>query len=230
MKEILEWERILLNDLPPIFLVEVLVRSTVMFVFLLTALRITGKRGVRQLSIFETVIIIALGSAAGDPMFYEDVGILPALVVFATIILLYRLVTWLTGKSKFFEKIVEGKTVCLIHEGHFSITEFSKETLAQDEFFSELRSRSIEHLGQVRKAYLEPSGELSIFFYKDEDVRYGLPLLPELYYKKSKSILKDGAHSCSFCGNTENLNRGVHTCPVCGRDEWVVSLKTARIS
>lgn len=229
MKDILEWERVLLNELPPIFLVEVLVRSVIMFVFLLAALRITGKRGVRQLSIFETVIIIALGSAAGDPMFYEDVGILPALVVFATIIFLYRAVTWLTGKSTFFEKMVEGKTVCLIHEGRFSTSEFSKETLAQDEFFSELRSRSTEHLGQVRKAYLEPSGEVSIFFYKDDEVKYGLPLLPELYYKKSKTVLSEGYHSCSFCGNTEILQPGTHVCPVCHRDEWVSSINSCRI-
>ncbi|MCE7058766.1 DUF421 domain-containing protein [Dyadobacter sp. CY343] len=229
MKDILEWERVLLNELPPIFLVEVLVRSTVMFVFLLIALRITGKRGVRQLSIFETVIIIALGSAAGDPMFYEDVGILPALVVFATIILLYRVVTWLTGKSKFFEKLIEGKTVCLIHEGKFSTSEFKKETLAQDEFFSELRSKSIEHLGQIRKAYLEPSGEVSIFFYQDQEVKYGLPLLPELYYKKSKTILNAGYHSCGFCGHTEKLQPGTHKCEVCSRDEWVCSINSLRI-
>lgn len=49
-----------------------------MFTILLLTLKLAGKRGVKQLSIFETVIIIALGSAAGDPMFYEDVGIVPA--------------------------------------------------------------------------------------------------------------------------------------------------------
>ena len=230
MKEILEWERVLFSELPPIFLVEVVLRSTVMFVFLVLALRITGKRGVRQLSIFEVVIIIALGSAAGDPMFYEDVGIIPALIVFATIIALYRLVTWLTGKSEWFEKLIEGKTVCLIYEGKFSISEFSKESLAQDEFFSELRSRSIEHLGQVRSAYLEPSGEVSIFFYKDEDVKYGLPLLPELYYQKSKTIFKEDYHACAFCGHTQKLVKGSHNCPVCNRDEWVAAIKTLRIS
>ncbi|MCE6990800.1 DUF421 domain-containing protein [Dyadobacter sp. CY323] len=230
MKEILEWERMLFNDLPPIFVVEVILRSTVMFTFLLIALRITGKRGVRQLSIFEIVIIIALGSAAGDPMFYEDVGIVPALVVFATIISLYRVVTWLTGKSEWFEKLIEGKTVCLIHEGRFSVTEFAKETLAQDEFFSELRVKSIEHLGQIRNAYLEPSGEVSIFFYKEDEVKYGLPVLPELYSKKNKTIFKDGHHSCSFCGFTEDKKTGSAICPVCNRDEWVPALKNIRIS
>ncbi len=91
MKEIFEWDRIFYNDLPQNFIFEVIFRSTVMFIILLLTLKLTGKRGVKQLSIFETVIIIALGSAAGDPMFYEDVGIIPAAVVFLVIIWLMKL-------------------------------------------------------------------------------------------------------------------------------------------
>ena len=230
MKEIFEWERLMFNELPGIFLFEVIFRSTIMFLIVLIALRATGKRGVKQLSIFETVIIIALGSAAGDPMFYEDVGIIPALVVFTTVILLYRGVTWLTGKSKWFEKIVEGKTVCLISEGTFSIKEFKKESLAQDEFFSELRVKSIEHLGQVKNAYLEPSGELSVFFYDDEEVLPGLPILPHLYGKKNKLVEKGGCYACAFCGNVKNLEPGTTSCSKCKRKEWVPAIKTLRIA
>ena len=173
MYSIFEWERLLINNHPFEFLFEVIFRSVIMFIVLLITLRFTGKRGVKQLSIFETVIIIALGSAAGDPMFYEDVGLIPAITVFIVIILLYRFVTMLTGKFKWFENLVEGKTECLIENGKFSIASFEREGLAQDEFFSELRLRSIEHLGQVRNAYLETSGEVSIFFYEDKDVKYG---------------------------------------------------------
>ncbi|HYF70627.1 MAG TPA: YetF domain-containing protein [Ohtaekwangia sp.] len=228
MEEIFEWNRVLFNDLPLKFLFEVVFRTTVMFIVLLVALKFTGKRGVKQLSIFETVLIIALGSAAGDPMFYEDVGLIPAIVVFVFVIVFYRLVTWLTGKSKWFETLLEGKTVCLIKEGRFSIVKFEKETLAQDEFFTELRQHSIEHLGQVRHAYLEPSGELSVFFYKDDEVRYGLPLLPEVFCKKSKQILSPGVYSCAFCGYTHEVGPGKATCPVCEREEWVESIRTIR--
>jgi len=228
MEAIFEWERVLVNELPYMFLFEVVFRSAVMFTIVLIALRATGKRGVRQLSIFETVIIISLGSAAGDPMFYEDVGLVPALVVFATVIILYRFVTWLTGKSKWFEKLIEGETVCLINEGKFSLSGFKKESLAQDEFFSELRLKSVEHLGQVKNAYLEPNGALSVFFYEDDEVTPGLPILPHLYNAKSKHISKADYYSCSFCGHTENLKTGDATCSKCGHRTWVLSLKTLR--
>ncbi|GAA4123746.1 DUF421 domain-containing protein [Flavobacterium chungbukense] len=201
-----------------------------MFIILLLTLKLAGKRGVKQLSIFETVIIIALGSAAGDPMFYEDVGIVPAAVVFTVIIILYRSVTWLTGKSKKFEEFIEGKTECLINDGKFSISTFKKESLAQDEFFAELRIRSIEHLGQVQHAFIETSGEISVFFYPDEKVKHGLPILPSLFNAKSKFISSDGLYACSFCGHTQEVKKGTATCNVCQKEEWVEAIKTLRIT
>jgi uncharacterized membrane protein YcaP (DUF421 family) len=230
MKQIFEWERLLFNDLPPNFLLEVIFRSTVMFIILLLTLKMTGKRGVKQLSIFETVIIIALGSAAGDPMFYEDVGIMPAAVVFTVIIILYRSVTWLTGKSKRFEEFIEGKTECLISEGKFSVSTFKKESLAQDEFFTELRIKSVEHLGQVRHAFIETSGEVSVFFYDDKDVGYGLPILPALFGTKNNIIPNDGIYSCTFCGHTTEQKAGTATCSVCKKQEWVAAINTLRIT
>ncbi len=230
MENFFEWERIFINDHPFEFLFEVVFRSVIMFLILLITLRFTGKRGVKQLSIFETVIIIALGSAAGDPMFYEDVGIIPAVTVFAVIILMYRFVTMLTGKFAWFEKLLEGKTECLIQEGKFSIESFEKEGLAQDEFFSELRVNSVEHLGQVRNAYLETSGEVSVFYYSDEDVKYGLPILPQLFLKKDKTVKKAGIHACTFCAHTQELQPGTANCERCGKDEWVEAIKTTRIA
>lgn len=230
MHDIFEWKRVLINDHPFEFLFEVIFRSIIMFVVLLITLRFTGKRGVKQLSIFETVIIIALGSAAGDPMFYEDVGIIPAVTVFAVIILLYRFVTMLTGKFQWFEKLIEGKTECLIQEGKFSIETFKKEGLAQDEFFSELRINSVEHLGQVRNAYLETSGEVSVFYYSDENVKFGLPILPQLFQNKSKIIQNDGIYACTFCAHTQDLKSGTAQCERCRKDEWVQAIKTTRIA
>lgn len=201
-----------------------------MFIILLLTLKMAGKRGVKQLSIFETVIIIALGSAAGDPMFYEDVGIVPAAVVFTVIIILYRSVTWLTGKSKKFEEFIEGKTECLISDGKFSVSSFKKESLAQDEFFTELRIKSIEHLGQVKHAFIETSGEVSLFYYEDKDVGYGLPILPALFATKSKIIPNDGIYSCSFCGHTTEQKAGTAICSVCKKEEWVASINTLRVT
>lgn len=225
-----DWNRILFNGLPTHFLWEVVFRSSIMFLVLLTVLRLTGKRGVKQLSIFETVIIIALGSAAGDPMFYEDVGVVPAIVVLLVVLFFYRLVTWLTGVSHRFERLMEGETECLIVDGKFSRNKFKLKSLSQDEFFTELRLKSIDHLGQVKKAYLETTGDVSVYFFEDNDVRPGLPITPELFALRTKIIKESGLYACSHCGDTKQLSVGEHTCEVCKNKKWALALNNKRIA
>ncbi len=230
MYELFDPNRMFMMDLPPIFLVEVAFRSAVTFIILLMVIKLTGKRGVRQLSIFETVIIIALGSAAGDPMFYEDVGLIPAFVVFVVVIILYKLITYFTAKSRRFEIFMEGEVKCLIEDGRFALGSFKKEDLAQDEFFSELRVQSVEHLGQIKYAYLETTGDVSIYFYADEDVKNGLPIIPYLFENKSKLIVEKGLYACTFCGNNAEQNPGTAKCKVCHKEEWVKAIDSKRIS
>lgn len=230
MKDIFEWNRFLFNDLPVVFLLEVIVRALIMYVIILTALRSSGKRGVKQLSVYELVLIIGLGSAAGDPMFYEDVGIIPAITVFIVIILLYRVTTWLSGRSKRFGQLLEGNPVCLISDGRFSIENFKKEDLAQTEFFSELRHQNVEHLGQVRVGFIEPTGEISLFFYEEKDIKFGLPILPGVYDQKHFQISKKGTYACSFCGQTREITAGSAQCAVCKRNEWVKALNNRRLT
>lgn len=225
-----DWQRLLFNELPAHFLIEVALRSAVMFIVLLLVLKLTGKRGVKQLSVFETVIIISLGSAAGDPMFYEDVGMVPAIGVFFIVLILYRFVTWLTGKSPRFEQFMEGKTECLITDGKFSANKFERESLSHDEFFTELRLKSIEHLGQVKKAYLETTGDVSVYFFEDKDVLPGLPITPELFAEKAQLIIIPDLYACSKCGKTKQLNEGMHSCPVCENKEWVKAINTRRVT
>ena len=77
-----DWHRIWLSEYPSTYLGEVALRTVFMFVVILTALSISGKREVRQLSVYELVLLIGLGSAAGDPMLYHDVPLGAAVVVF----------------------------------------------------------------------------------------------------------------------------------------------------
>ena len=213
------------------FLLETVLRTSIMFIIIIFGLRLLGKRGVKQLSVFELVVVIGLGSAAGDPMFYKDVGIMPALVVFTMIISLYTIITYFIGKSKNFEKLVEGKPICLIDEGVFCIEDFKKESLGEDEFFAELRLKGVSHLGQIEKAIEEISGEISVFYYEGKDIKYGLPIMPNSLEKTLKSFHQKAHYSCTFCGYTEEFDseKG-STCPVCKHDEWVESSNKKRIS
>ncbi|RKD20268.1 hypothetical protein BCY91_01200 [Pelobium manganitolerans] len=231
MKEVFNLDRLLMNGLPYAFLLEVLLRCVVMYITALIVLKSAGRRGVKQLSVFELVIILTLGSAAGDPLFYEDVGLIPAICVFTFILALYRFTTYLISRSENVEVWLEGKPIYLIRNGQFSIEEFAKEPLALDEFFAELRLRNVSHIGQVDLAILETNGQISVFFFKDEDVRAGLPILPHLFNKEVKIFEPNKVYACKFCANTSKT-AAVQTelvCNRCEKERWVLALDSKRV-
>ena len=227
----LNWKELFLGHEEWSFLLEIILRTAIMFLAIIIGLRVLGKRGVKQLSMFELVVIIGLGSAAGDPMFNKDVGIISSILVFIIIILLYSIVTYFIGRSKKFEKLVEGSSICLIRNGEFSIDNFKKENLGSDEFFAELRLKGVSQLGQIEMAIEEISGEISVFYYEDEQVKPGLPIMPDSLKNPLKNIQKEGFYSCTFCGHTESKTEGnAGNCAKCKKDEWVEASGRKRVT
>ena len=226
----MDWNRIFLINFDGSFALEILFRTAFMFLVVIAVLRLSGKRGVRQLSIFEMAIILTLGSAAGDAMFYEDVSLLATFQVCVVATALYRIITWLTAKNRRIEKILEGEAVYIVEDGIMVIKDEKKDNLSKQEFFAELRGSGVEHLGQVRAAILETDGNVSVFFHSDEDVKYGLPILPHAYNQYTDKIDDAGLYACIVCGALEQLEAGRHRCPRCDHHEWVKAINSKRVS
>ena len=218
-----DWQRLLWTaDAPPTFLFEVVFRCVVTYLLLIATLRVTGRRGVRQLSIFELSIILALGSAAGDTMFYHDTPLLPIIVTFAVVSALYWLFNRLTEWFPPFSDWLEGTPVLLVEEGRINIKNLNNLNLTQKELFGELRQQQVEHLGQVRRAYMEATGNLSAYFYAPDEAAPGLPIWPELLANSQRRAESAGAHACCKCGNVQELARGqAAACPVCEGEGWM---------
>jgi uncharacterized membrane protein YcaP (DUF421 family) len=224
-----DWRTLLLGEEEWSFLPEVLLRSTIMFIVAVIALRLIGKRGIMQ-HVFELVLIITLGSAAGDPMFYSKVGLLPAILVFITIILMYRLTNFFVARFKVAEHLLEGYHVRLIKDCRFSVENLKPEELSKDEILSDLRKHNVSHLGQVDAAYIEASGEISMYFLPDEKVVYGLPVRPELYEEQLTKITKKGMYACGYCGYTEGIAPAAkHKCKICKKTKWVTAINDKRV-
>jgi uncharacterized membrane protein YcaP (DUF421 family) len=223
-----DWNAIFLKDLNLQYALEIGLRTLIMFLLILTFLRLSGKKGVRQLSIFEVAIIIALGSAAGDPMVSKEYGILPSMLVFIVIIIIYRVITYYAAKNESFESLVEGDPLYIIENGRFALVERTDHNFAKDEFFAEIRNQGASHIGQIETALLETNGRLSIFFYPDEKVTPGLPVLPKLYNKKTTSIQQAALYACTYCGDCKEIS-APHTCVRCGKEEWVEAIACKRV-
>jgi uncharacterized membrane protein YcaP (DUF421 family) len=223
--------RIFVGEQPLIFLLEILFRTIVMYLYVLLLLRLLGKRGMGQLSPFEFTIIIALGSAVGDPMFYPDVPLLHCIAVVTLVVGATRLLASLANKSEEVERFMEGQPCCFVREGRLDLDVIDQERFSREELFMLLREKGVSQLGQVRRAYLEPSGTVSVFRWPEERARPGLPIIPpydELAAPLRLSVRgmsrRGGAlYACWRCGHSEPAANA--PCSYCGNDEWTVATR-----
>ncbi len=174
-----DWHRMFLGEQPPLFFLEIAFRVVVIYLFAVLLLRFMGKRGNRNLSPFEYLVIIALGSATGDAMFYPQVPILYAWLVIALIVLLSRLTAVAQLRFEHVNAYMEGYPLVLVREGRVVEDALKKARLRTDEFMAMLRVEGVEDTGEVRLAFLERTGELGLYCYDEGEGQEGESTLPE---------------------------------------------------
>ena len=223
--------RMFLGDLPALFYAEILVRTLIIYFYTLLMIRWVGGRGIAQLSMVEFVLVIALGSAVGDTMFYPDVPILVALLVITAVIGMNKLLDLLILKSDAAKAVIDGRPIQVVHEGRLLPEGMQAADMGPAEIKAMLRVHGIRNLGTVQHAYLESSGQTSIFLH--DQPRPGLSLIPPRSVYPAPSVdrrLDDPAKApqgqvcCMCCGGIAKAEAALpdRPCRHCDGREWTI--------
>lgn len=170
--------RMLLGDEPPLFLLEIAFRTVIIYGYTLVLIRWIGSRSIAQLSLVEFLLVIALGSAVGDAMFYPDVPLLHCIAVITVVVLLDKALSYAVARNPRLEDAIEGKSIEVVRDGLIHCPALESMNVGHDELFEQLRLRDVEQLGEVKAAYLETNGMISVFKEPDEKARLGLSIEP----------------------------------------------------
>lgn len=213
----------LLGDEAPLFLLEIAFRTVVIYVYALVLLRWLGSRTIGQLSTIEFLLVIALGSAVGDAMFYPDVPLLHAILVITVVVVANKGLDMVIARSPRAERAIDGAPEEAIRDGVVCKGFLNGNSLSRNELFQQLREHGVEQLGEVAHAYLETDGALTIF--KAGDSRPGLPIVPPWEIEAPAEIRfaditrETGPVACKQCGTIADLEQS--TCSHCDHDVWV---------
>jgi uncharacterized membrane protein YcaP (DUF421 family) len=216
-----DWMRILMGEVPWSFLVEGVVRIAFLYLLILLSMRLMGKRMAGQLSRNEMAALVSLAATVGIPMQVPDRGLLPALVIALVIIGIQRWVAQRAFKNKRFEYLALDDIGILVKDGCFQFDEMKRAILARERLIAQLRSKGIDHLGKVKRVYMESRGAFTI---KEQvPAQPGLSLLPhwdeEMLGRQKQA--KD-TFACINCGKLSEGSRSPFgKCPECGKSKWV---------
>lgn len=157
--------------------VEIIIRVLVIMGYTISIINWIGKRAVGGLGSADILIIVAMGSAVGDAMFYPTVPLSVAIIVITLIAALQKLYVHLGVKSQLVRKKMHPKVVKLVESGKLLSENFSEDQIDKYEVFMLLRESGIKFLSEVEHAYYEQSGKLSV--YKYENPKFENSILPE---------------------------------------------------
>jgi uncharacterized membrane protein YcaP (DUF421 family) len=214
-----DWQRILLGNAPLEFMLEVVLRTLLIYLVLLVAMRLLGKRMNAQLTVTELAVMIMLGAIVAVAMQVPERGLLHSTFTLACMLFLNRGINWLAFRYRRVEYITQGDVAIVMRDGVLDLEAMATANLSREQLFSKLRSDSIRQLGQVKRVYIEANGEFSI--YEQKPPRPGLSVLPDADARLHDA--EPAAHNlsaCRRCGHPEPANRQPSACPRCGNDDW----------
>ncbi len=155
--------RMLLGDAPPWFMAEIVLRTVVVYVYTFAMVRWLGGRSIAQLSVVEFVLVIALGSAVGDAMFYPDVPLLHALAVITIVVLVNKGIDMALARLPQTQNYFDASPVEVINQGRILEEGLTASGYSALEIYEQLRMQGVRNTGEVETAILESNGRLSVF-------------------------------------------------------------------
>lgn len=214
----LDWSRMFWGEAPPLFLVEIAVRTVIVYLYTLALIRWIGGRGIGQMSIVEFLLVVALGSAVGDAMFYPDVPLIHALLVITVAVGINKLIDLGMWYSEAFRRVFAGRTLPVIAHGRINLANLYYLKVSRDELFEALREQGIRNVARVSHGYLESSGKFSFFQVKGK-VR-GLSIMP-LWEPNPMPAQPDEDLACCVCAAV--APPATARCPSCGATHWAAA-------
>ncbi len=141
---------------------ELVVRATVVFLFLFFVCRIWGRKHLGQLSPFDFILLLIISECFQSALQGEEQSITGGMIALITLVLLNTIVNRITFFSTNLEKIIDGKPKILISNGIVDDEMRKKEVLSYQDLHSALRMEGVMEISEVLQATIEPNGRISV--------------------------------------------------------------------
>lgn len=162
--------------------IDIIIRSTSVYFFMLIALRIFGKKELSQLNTTDVILILLISNSVQNAMVGSDSSLFGGLVAASILFIINFILKRMMYKFKKFSDFVQEKPEILIHDGKMDFKTLSKLNISSEELQEAMREHGVEHFLEVKLAMLEIDGNISIISEKNN--------LRQTHYKRLKRTKK----------------------------------------
>lgn len=137
---------------------EKMLRPAVVYVFLVAALRVFGKRELAQLNPFDLVVLLSLSNTVQNAIIGDDNSVTGGLIGAFTLLAVNYLVVRFLFRHRRLDQLLEGRPTVLIENGKVVRSALAKELLTESELLSVAHRQGFARLSEVERCTLEPGG------------------------------------------------------------------------
>lgn len=152
------------------------IRTLILYLLVVVAIRIMGKRQIGELQPSELVIAIMISDLASVPMQAIDIPLLAGIIPVLTLLVWEVVMSYVSLKSKRMRSCISGEPSIVVYKGHINEKELKKLRFNLNDLMEQLRIAGCPDISNVQAAVLETNGQLSVLE-KKKDASTGLPYL-----------------------------------------------------
>lgn len=139
------------------------IRTIILYVFVVIAVRFMGKRQIGQLQPSELVVTILISELAAIPMQETGIPLVSGFIPIVTLVCCEALVDVLALRSYKFRRLISGRPSVLVRNGVIDQNEMNKQGFTLDDLMEEIRIAGYMSIDEVDYAIVETNGQLSVF-------------------------------------------------------------------
>jgi uncharacterized membrane protein YcaP (DUF421 family) len=145
---------------PMISILEKIIRPLIIYLFLVIALRIAGKREMAQINTFDFVVLLLLSNTVQNAIIGNDTSVSGGIIGSISLLVINFVVVKFLFKHQKFEGVFEGKPELLIVDGIINKKLLAKELITEAELETAAHKQGIESISDIKSAELDPDGAL----------------------------------------------------------------------
>ncbi len=174
-------------------MINVMLRGIIVYITVIVSVRLMGKRQIGELQPTELVTTFLLSEIASMPLQNKDISLFTCIVLVFVIVGLEIIFSILAIKSNAFRTLTQGTSALVIKDGKLLQNKISQLRYSIDDLMESLRLKDVFDISQVKYAYIETNGSISVMLKDDfNPVTYGDLKLPKKSTTLPCLIISDG--------------------------------------
>jgi uncharacterized membrane protein YcaP (DUF421 family) len=159
---------------------EKILRTVIVYTFIVIAFRVAGKRTLGQFNSFDLVVLITISNAVQNAVIGQDNTVSGGLIGAATLLIVDNVLVRLTYHLPKLDSLLEGTETVLYEGGRFNGKAMARELVSENELMTAVRRQGARSLDEVDKIALEPTGNVLVTIKQDATLQLVLRELRDL--------------------------------------------------